>query len=91
VQVLFIGGGNMGNYNKVKSCPNCGQSDADKMNFTWWGGALGPRLFSHVKCNHCGTAYNGKSGNSNTTNIIIYSVVIFVIVFAVFYVVQVGI
>ena len=80
----------MGNYTDAAPCPKCGQSNADKINYTWWGGAIGPRLFSHVKCNNCGTAYNGKSGNSNTTNIIIYSVVIFVIAIAVFYLVQVS-
>jgi hypothetical protein len=25
-----------------------------------------------VRCNHCGTAYNGKSGDYNTTRILIY-------------------
>lgn len=78
----------MGNYEKVKACPNCGQSDANKINFTWWGGALGPRLFNHVKCLNCGSAYNGKTGEYNTTNIIIYSVVLFVIVIAVVFLLQ---
>ena len=75
----------MGNYENPKPCPNCGQADANKVGFTWWGGALGPRLFNHVKCNSCGSTYNAKSGDSNTTYIIIYSVVIIVIVFALAY------
>jgi hypothetical protein len=75
----------MGNYDKPKPCPSCGQSDANKINFTWWGGALGPRLFNHVKCVACGAAYNAKSGQSNTTNIIIYSVVLMVIALALVY------
>jgi len=54
------------------ACPNCGQTNATKMKFTWWGGALGPAMFTHVKCNNCKTEYNGKSGRSNQTNIIIY-------------------
>ena len=62
-------------------CPNCGQMNAKKINYTWWGGALGPRLFNHVKCQNCNTEYNGKSGKSNRQNIIIYFVSLFVISF----------
>jgi hypothetical protein len=53
-------------------CPNCGNTYASKIGFTWWGGALGPALFTHVKCFRCGNAYNGKTGKSNTTAITIY-------------------
>jgi hypothetical protein len=53
------------------------------VNFTWWGGVLGPRLLKHVKCNGCGTTYNGKSGQSNTTNIVVYSVILGVISFGI--------
>jgi len=40
-------------------------------------------MLSHVKCRWCGMQYNGKTGQSNTTGIIIYSVIVFVIVFAI--------
>jgi hypothetical protein len=60
-------------------CPNCGSTNATKVNFTWWGGALGPAMFTHVRCNNCNTQYNGKTGKSNTNNIIIYSVVGFLL------------
>lgn len=60
-------------------CPRCQRPDPEKVGFTWWGGMLGPRMLSHVKCRWCGMQYNGKTGQSNTTGIIIYSVVIFVI------------
>jgi uncharacterized protein (DUF983 family) len=50
---------------------------------TWWGGALGPYLLTHVKCPECGMTYNGKTGQSNTTAIIIYSVVVGAIAFGV--------
>ncbi|MDQ7025822.1 MAG: hypothetical protein Q9P44_09700 [Anaerolineae bacterium] len=80
----------MGTYEKPKPCPNCGQSDADKINFTWWGGAIGPRIFNHVKCNYCSTKYNAKSGDSNTTNIIIYTVVLVIIAFALVFMFQGG-
>jgi transposase-like protein len=57
-------------------CPKCGSSHVKKVGYTWWGGAIGPRLMNHTKCNNCGTTYNGKSGKSNTNAIIIYNVVI---------------
>ena len=60
-------------------CPRCARPDPEQVKFTWWGGMLGPRLLKHVKCNGCGLTYNGKSGQSNTTNIVIYSVVLGVI------------
>jgi transposase-like protein len=62
-------------------CPRCTRPDPEQIKFTWWGGVIGPRLFKHVKCNGCGLTYNGKSGQSNTTNIVVYSVVIGAIFF----------
>ena len=53
-------------------CPRCGCTFADKVGFTWWGGVLGPALFTHVKCKQCKVAFNGKSGKSNDTAIAIY-------------------
>ena len=64
-------------------CPNCGQGNAQKVNFTWWGGALGPRMFTHVKCPNCGTEYNGRTGKSNRTRILIYFLATFVSAFCV--------
>jgi hypothetical protein len=61
-------------------CYKCGSTSATKVGYTFWGGVIGPRLLTHVKCSQCGTKYNGKSGKSNTPAIIIYSVVVFVIV-----------
>jgi hypothetical protein len=66
-------------------CPKCGTPDPERVKFTWWGGLLGPKLLSHVKCVGCKTAYNGKSGASNTQSIIIYSLVALVIVFFIFF------
>lgn len=60
-------------------CPKCGNPNVRKVKYTWWGGVLGPSILHHVKCDNCGTVYNGKSGKSNTTGIIIYSVVLLVI------------
>lgn len=60
-------------------CPKCGSTNVKEVTYTWWGGFLGPKLLNHVKCNDCKTTYNGKSGESNTNGIIIYSVVMFAI------------
>lgn len=55
------------------NCPFCRcPGRADKVSFTWWGGLLGPVMFSHVKCRKCGRAYNGKTGKPNDTAIAIY-------------------
>ncbi len=67
--------------NQYVPCPQCGSTDVKKVTYTWWGGALGPFLFKLVKCNACGTEYNGKTGQSNRNNIIIYIVSSFVIAF----------
>ena len=57
------------------ACPRCGNPASKKVSFTWWGGLIGPKILNHVKCLNCGAAYNGKTGRSNTTGIIIYSLV----------------
>ncbi len=56
--------------------------------YTWWGGAIGPRLLSHVKCQGCGKGYNGKTGASNTMAIVLYQVVAFVIAAIALYLLQ---
>lgn len=48
--------------------------------FTWWGGAIGQKIISHVKCNDCSRTFNAKSGKSNTPAIIVYQVVVGTIV-----------
>jgi len=61
-------------------CPNCGNTQAKKIEFTWWGGLIGPRMFNHVKCLSCGQTYNAKTGRSNFTAIILYQVVILTVI-----------
>ena len=66
-------------------CPRCTCPHAQPVNFTWWGGFLGPKLLNHVKCVNCGFGYNAKTGRPNTTGIIIYTIVgavIGIVVFA---------
>ena len=53
------------------ACPKCA-GGAEKVVFTWWGGLLGPKILTHVKCTSCGHAYNGKTGRDNTTGIVLY-------------------
>jgi hypothetical protein len=54
-------------------CPNCGApGDATRLTYTFWGGFIGPMIINTVRCNQCGTTYNGKHGDYNTTRIIIY-------------------
>ena len=65
-------------------CPKCGSTEASKVGYTWWGGALGPAIFHHVKCARCGATYNGKTGKSNVTAIIVYTVVILVVCFVLY-------
>ena len=60
-------------------CPQCHCQYADRVKFSWWGGVLGPKMFTHVKCRNCGSCYNGKHGTWNTTNITIYTIVGFLI------------
>ena len=67
---------------EYQACPKCGEQNATKMSFTWWGGVVGPKILSHVKCGLCGAQYNGKTGKDNTTGITIYSVIVFAIVAA---------
>jgi hypothetical protein len=66
-------------------CPKCGTPDPQPVKFTWWGGLLGPKLLSHVKCSSCSNAYNGKSGKSNTQSILLYTLVAVVIAFVLFF------
>ena len=56
-------------------CPSCGACDATRVRWTWWGGLVGPMIINTVRCNDCGTKYNGVHGDSNTTRIVIYTVV----------------
>jgi uncharacterized Zn finger protein len=73
---------------QIAACPKCGKSDAKKLTYTWWGGAFGPKLLNHVKCNECGTQYNGKTGQSNTVSIIVYMLAMIFIFFILFTLLQ---
>jgi hypothetical protein len=69
-------------------CPKCAEVGAKPVSFTWWGGILGPKLFSHVRCSSCGATFNGKTGKSNNTPIAIYLIVSGLIVLGVFILIE---
>jgi uncharacterized protein (DUF983 family) len=57
-------------------CPNCGsRGHASPVIYTLWGSFLGPLIISTVRCDDCGTSYNGKHGDYNTVRIAIFVVV----------------
>jgi len=68
-------------------CPKCGATGSQLLKFTWWGGALGPKMLTHVKCQNCGHKFNGKNGGSNVAGVAIYMIVTcilsFILMFAV--------
>jgi hypothetical protein len=61
-------------------CPKCSNRYARKIDFTWWGGLIGPKMFNHVKCLQCGQTYNSKTGKSNFTAIVIYQVIVLIVI-----------
>lgn len=66
-----------GKRGKYADCPNCGaRGDAHRIIWTFGLGFL-PMFFSTVRCNRCGTQYNGKHGDYNTKRYLIYFAVIF--------------
>ena len=67
-------------------CPKCNNSEIQKVNFTWWGGILGPRLFHIGKCKKCGNEFNYKTGRKNIVSIIIYVLVLNAIIIFAFFV-----
>ena len=62
-------------HSEFAACPSCNCPYAKRVSWTVWGGMLGPKMLTHVKCQQCGVAYNGKTGRSNATAIAIYVVV----------------
>jgi len=64
----------MGDYGYA-ICYKCGADAASRVGWTFWGGIIGPALISHVRCGRCGATYNGRSGKSNDTAILIYVLV----------------
>jgi hypothetical protein len=67
-------GTSMGEYGYA-ICYNCGADAAARVSYTFWGRIIGPAMICHVRCGRCGTTYNGRTGKSNDTAILIYILV----------------
>jgi hypothetical protein len=46
-------------------CPQCQARRPERVNWTWWGSYLGPRLCNQVRCRRCEYTYNGLTGGTN--------------------------
>jgi len=64
------------------SCPRCSSTQASPVESTWWGGRVGSKILTHVKCGDCGATYNGKTGTSNLGFIALYALLLFMVGFA---------
>ena len=56
-------------------CPGCGNDEAARVHWTFWGGMIGPAIINVVRCHRCGVSYNGVHGDYNGGRIAIYIVV----------------
>jgi predicted Zn finger-like uncharacterized protein len=68
---------------KYKPCPRCGARGPKKVTWTPWGSFYGPAMFTHVRCQECGYAYNGKTGGSNLIPAILFVTVPLVGIFGI--------
>ena len=69
----------------VDGCPRCKSTAIKKPGFTWWGGALGPKMLNHRVCQSCGFGFNERTRQSNNTAIAIYMIVVGVLTGLLFY------
>jgi hypothetical protein len=53
------------------NCPQCNNIGATKVNFTFWGGLIGPKIMKQVRCIACGQNFNGQTGKPITAGTII--------------------
>ena len=71
--------------NQSAPCFRCGSTYARKVDFTWWGGLLGPKMLNHVRCVQCGQAFNAKTGRSNLAAIVLYQAIVLVVIAILFF------
>jgi DNA-directed RNA polymerase subunit M/transcription elongation factor TFIIS len=57
---------------KYAPCPECDGQEATRVVWTPWGSFYGPAMFTHVRCDNCGHAYNGNTGGSNLVPAILF-------------------
>lgn len=68
-------------YYDMKACPRCKSSDVHKVEYSWWGGLIGPGLVHQLRCKKCGMTYDGVSGTNITKRVSAYITVGLVISF----------
>jgi len=68
-------------YYDMKACPRCKSSDVHKVEYSWWGGLIGPGLVHQVRCKKCGLTYDGATGTNVTKRVSAYITVGLVISF----------
>jgi uncharacterized membrane protein len=66
-------------YDQVKPCPRCGSADVHKVEYSWWGGLIGPSLVHQTRCKKCGKTYNGVTGTDITNKVSIYIIAMIII------------
>jgi len=72
---------NMPLYYNMKACPRCKSSDVHKVEYSWWGGLIGPGLVHQVRCKKCGLTYDGVTGTNITKRVSAYITVGLIISF----------
>jgi len=50
-------------------CPRCGSNDVSPVPYSPLMGRHGPRAIDHIRCNVCGTQYNGETGREITSKL----------------------
>ena len=66
-------------YYDMKACPGCKSSDVHKVEYSWWGGLIGPGLVHQVRCKKCGMTYDGVTGTNITKRVSTFITVVLVI------------
>jgi predicted RNA-binding Zn-ribbon protein involved in translation (DUF1610 family) len=64
-------------------CPKCGNTDAERVHFTFWGSFHITNMVCHVQCPSCGTCYNGRTGRSNMLVAILCVIIPLVLIIAI--------
>jgi hypothetical protein len=62
-------------YYDYKPCPRCASSDIHKVDYSWWGGLIGPALVHQVRCKKCGKIYDGTTGKDISRRLRLYLIV----------------
>jgi len=62
-------------YYEYKPCPRCNSSEIFKVEYSWWGGLLGPVLVHQVRCKKCGLTYDGSSGRNIKQPVTLYFII----------------